>query len=189
MRLQTQLSVGFVLVLSALVGGSCAPSADEGKPAKVTRTGPQHSVQTPALAALMKVIAMTAADYTPKTLPGDVESHRSPADMEKAYSQAAILADALVTAADRIPFAVQDKSMTQTTREGFLAEAAILKQSAMDLKEQASQKKGEAMTRSLDRINATCITCHSKYRDLTGTLDAPRADAWHFDRLPVAKQD
>ncbi|QOV89284.1 cytochrome c [Humisphaera borealis] len=177
MRLHYSTTFGVALAIVGLWSASCTstPEAPKPTPASSMKTAGKHSVQTPQLQALMKVISMTAADYTPKTLPADVETPKPAADLEKAYAQASVLADALVTAADRIPFAIEDKPLSKETREGFLSEAKRLKQSAVELKDHASHKQGEAMTRALDRINATCITCHSRYRDLTGTLDAPRA--------------
>lgn len=191
MRLLSRLAAGTIVGLAALAvgcgtsGGANPPPSKPSKPAAANR----HSVQTPQLQALMKVIAMTAEDHTPRTRPVDVETPTSKADLEKAYAQAAILADALVTAADRIPAAVEDRDLSAETRSGFLAEAGTLKRLSTDLKRFASEKKAESMSRSLDQINATCITCHTRYRDLTGTLDATRADAGYYDRLPVARTE
>ncbi len=188
MRLLSRLAAGTMLGLTAVAVG-CGTSGGVKPPPAQPAPASRHSVQTPQLQALMKVIAMTADDYTPRTRPIDVESPTPKADLEKAYAQAGILADALVTAADRIPAAVEDRPLSAETRSGFLAEARTLRRLSVDLKKFASEKKAESMSRSLDQINATCITCHTRYRDLTGTLDATRADAGYYDALPLARTE
>lgn len=201
LRLLPRTGVGAMLVVAIVAGLSCR-GGDSERPADQAANGARkidpnqpiqplnrHSVQTPQLEALMKVIAMVAAENTPRTLPGDVQTRpATKAELDKSYEQAAVLADALVTAADRIPFTLEGKTVPPETLRGFLNEAQILKDTAKELKESAQQRKGEGMSRSLDRMNATCITCHSKYRDLAGAMDFPRADGWTPERPKVARQ-
>jgi len=177
--------LGAVVVQSpGCAGASESRRRDADRPIEPLK---QHSVQTPQLEALMKVIAMTAAERTPRTLPSDVESTQpTREDLDKSYQQAIVLADALVTAAGRIPFAVEGKTVPPETLRGFLDEAQILKNSAEELRSNAQQRRGEAMSRSLDRINATCITCHSKYRDLSGAMDFPRVEGEALQRTRTA---
>lgn len=183
----------FAASLSAAVIGAISCTSNEpAKPSAPTTRVPlstaRHSVQTPELQALMGVIGNVAGTYAPATRPVDVESPTpSSAELDRAYAQAVILADALVTAADRIPQSLENKPLTPDVREGFLAEVEMLRQGAVDLKSHAVAKQGESMSRALDRINATCITCHTRYRDLTGTLDSIRAHAWGWERSMAAQ--
>jgi hypothetical protein len=90
-----------------------------------------------------------------------------------------VLADGLAAAAAEIPSAVEGRSMSDPDRRGFLTEAETLRSLSVQLKQDAVDRRAEAMDRTLTRINATCVTCvtcHSRYRDLSGNLE-PRADA------------
>ncbi|HEX8913827.1 MAG TPA: hypothetical protein VF796_15875 [Humisphaera sp.] len=134
-----------------------------------------HWVQAPQLRAVMQRVSAAATAGWPKTLPSDVESPADPSAMDRSYEAAAQLADALSASARRIPDAIAGKTMSDDVRTGFLAEASILRTQAEQLGTEARARRAESMARTLDQINATCVTCHSRYRDLAGTLDFPRA--------------
>ena len=136
----------------------------------------EHWVQTPQLKALMMRVGHTASTSTPRTIPDDPERPARPEDVEQAFSDAAVLADGLAAAAAEIPAAVEGRRMSDADRRGFLTEAETLRSLSVQLKQDAVDRRAEAMDRTLTRINATCVTCHSRYRDLSGNLE-PRADA------------
>jgi cytochrome c556 len=95
-----------------------------------------------------------------------------------------MLADSLAIAAAQIPDAVDAKTLPEGVRSGFLSEARTLRNQAQQLKKDAQGKRAESMQRTLDSINATCLNCHSKYRDLTGNLDFPLVRAnWRDERV------
>ena len=62
-------------------------------------------------------------------------------------------------------------------REAFEAEAATLRRHAQDLEAAARSNNVERMQRTFDRINASCIGCHSRFRDFAGELDSQRTSA------------
>jgi cytochrome c556 len=84
---------------------------------------------------------------------------------------AAKLADGLADAAARIPSSVREAEMSEADRAGFQAEANTLRYQAMELGQDAREKKVEQMQRSLDAISVTCVSCHSRYRDFSGELN------------------
>ena len=47
----------------------------------------------------------------------------------------------------------------------------------MELEAAAKEHKVEGMQRAFDGINASCIGCHSRFRDFAGQLDFGRAAA------------
>jgi hypothetical protein len=83
---------------------------------------------------------------------------------------AAKLADGLAAAAERIPSSVTTASMSEADRAGFQAEADTLRDQALRLGQAARTNQVEHMQESLDAISATCISCHSRYRDFSGQL-------------------
>jgi hypothetical protein len=133
----------------------------------------EHWVQDAKVRALMQQIARGTASW-PQGVPDDPESAESP-DLEPAFADAAVLADALASAASQIPNAVAERRMTKDARERFIEEAESLHRQALELKEAAGGKRVEQMQRTLDRINTTCFACHSQFRDLTGDLNLNRA--------------
>lgn len=172
--------IAVAVTMSQSVGAGCnnkqsAPPRETSASAMPPTSRPMHSVQVRQLKPLMQVLLQTTSTRWPKTLPTDVEQPVDPAAQQKAYDQAATLADELTIAAGQIPAVVGGKSLPEDLRAGFLAEAAALKSQAVELKANATQKRAESMSRNLDAINATCINCHSKYRDLTGNVDPMRA--------------
>ena len=171
------LIVGFAAAV--LLGTACnnasKPAGDAGKTTPASQ--PVHSVQVRQLKGLMQVISHTATTRWPKTMPTDVEQPVDAASQQKAYDQAAMLADSLAIAAGQIPAAADEKTLPEDVRSGFLAEARKLRDLAQQLKKDAQGERAESMQRTLDSINATCLNCHSKYRDLTGNIDFPRVRA------------
>ena len=65
-----------------------------------------------------------------------------------------------------------------------MAEAQTLHDQAIELRNQSQKFQIEKMQQTLDGITSTCVSCHSRFRDLTGQLDlrkalAPMDDAHH----------
>ena len=87
------------------------------------------------------------------------------------------LSDELAIAALRIPASITDAKINEADRAGFEAEANILHTQALRLGTAALAKKVEQMQQSLDAINSTCISCHSRYRDFSGLLQIHQASA------------
>lgn len=92
----------------------------------------------------------------------------------QSFEEAVALADALSQTALQIPPLDTDVALSERERHGFDAEAIILHDQALELKEAARTKQVERMQRTLGDINTTCIACHSRFRGLTDDLE-PRA--------------
>jgi hypothetical protein len=138
------------------------------------RPAPQHWVQNDQLRTVMGELSLRTRESWPKDLPEDPEASR-PWDRDRAFGDAARLAEGLAEAADRIPLSVQNAPMSQDDRRGFVAEARRLRESALQLKAAAGRRGLEPMQRSLDQINSACIACHSRYRDFAGELNTRKA--------------
>jgi hypothetical protein len=175
----TSVTLAAAFLATAWLGAGCSNSTGsrDGQTVNPGPTSkPMHSVQVRQLKGLMQVISHTATTRWPKTMPTDVEQPVDTSAQQRAYDEAAMLADSLVIAASQIPAVVDAKTLPDEIRTGFLSEARMLKDQAVQLKVNATQKRAESMERTLDAINTTCINCHSKYRDLSGNIDIRRAD-------------
>jgi hypothetical protein len=136
----------------------------------------QHWVQSDRLRPLMGEISATAQRDWPTGLPPDPEDKPN-GELPRAIESAAALASELADAATRIPQSVAGTPMSEADRAGFQAEADTLHRQALRLGQAAREKRVEQMQRSLDGLNATCVSCHSRYRDFSGQLDARRVAA------------
>jgi hypothetical protein len=129
----------------------------------------RHWVQGAQLRTLMKDVSSKAQRNWPNNLPQDPEDQR--AFNSRDAMGAARLADGLAAAAVRIPEAVTNANMSEADRAGFQAEADTLRDQALRLGQAARANRGEEMQASLDAINATCVSCHSRYREFSGQLN------------------
>lgn len=136
----------------------------------------RHWVQSNQLRNLMKGISANAQRNWPNGVPQDPEDSQGRA-IAKTIDDAAKLADGLAAAAVAIPASAAERPMSEADRAGFQAEADILRDQAMRLGQAAHERKIEQMQKSLDAISATCLSCHSRYRDFSGQLDVQRAAA------------
>jgi cytochrome c556 len=134
-----------------------------------------HWVQDQQLRTVMAELALRTRESWPQGLPEDTEEPTRP--REQAFHEAAALPDGLAAAAGRIQKSVEKLPMGTDDRRGFSEEATRLRDSALALKEAANQRRIEPMQRALDRINSSCIGCHSRYRDFAGELETRRASA------------
>jgi len=165
----------------ALVAWSCG-SDDAGQAAgkreeRMPSTQPmgKHWVQDERLRAVMADVSQHMRDNYPRGLPEDPE-HPTPPDLSRAFADAAKLADGLAKGAERIPLAIEgNEKISAEDRAGFLEEARTLRAHALQLRAAADERRLEGMQRSLLGINATCIGCHSKYKDISGEISFPKS--------------
>jgi hypothetical protein len=171
----------FVAALAGLLVASCrhdsiTPSA--AGPAAGTHPADRphhHWVKDQQLRTVMAELSLRTRESWPRNPPDDPETPARP--REETFREAASLAEGLASAAGGIPKFVQNQLMSETDRLGFANEANRLRDSALDLKAAAEQRRVEPMQRALDQINSACIACHSRYRDFAGELDTQRASA------------
>jgi hypothetical protein len=151
------------------VRGPDSIARTSAKPDDVAR----HWVQDAQLRTLMHDLSDKTQQNWPKDLPLDPEDQQT--SRSRNTMGAAKLSDGLAAAAERIPASVSAASISEADRAGFQAEADTLREQALRLGRAARANQVEQMQESLDAINATCISCHSRYRDLSGELNTQQS--------------
>jgi cytochrome c556 len=162
------------------VGTGPTPTAPLASPQK-------HWMQNQRLKAVMDQISKLHTSF-PKGLPEDVESSAGPEAL-LAAANAANAADELARTALRIPAVLEGKSLSEADRRGFIAEAQTLHDQAMLLRDSAQKFQVEEMQQTLDGLTSSCISCHNRFRDLSGELDCRKASlpGDNLDGLSMAR--
>lgn len=93
----------------------------------------------------------------------DDESRAALADAQK-------LARALAMTAREIPDLVARIPMSEADRRSFKAQADTLHDQAVKLRQTAERADVKAMQQVLFEIDATCSSCHTRFRDFSGLL-------------------
>lgn len=122
---------------------------------------------------MRKLGAGTAAHW-PENLPDDPEVVTSPEEREGALHNARELAASLGQAARQIPAITSRHNMSQADRHSFQSAAAFLEDQANRLGRAARRGNIEEMQGLLDSIRASCISCHTRFKDVSGEIP-PRA--------------
>ena len=176
-----RISRAVALMGLVFVGGSCrsddvgeASSNVEARRPTTQRMG-QHWIQDERLRAVMADVSQRMRDNYPSGVPDDPEQP-TPPEIGRAFADAFKLADGLAKGAQRIPLAIEGNTkLSAEDRAGFLDEARTLREHALQLRAAADERRLEGMQRSLLGINATCIGCHSKYKDVSGEISFPKS--------------
>lgn len=173
------------LLIGLIAGGATFISCTSSREKEVDRQpvaspSPEamgkHWVQNEQLRKVMAEMSSQSQRNWPSDVPQDPEDPAS-GNLTKTMNSAAKLAEALAASAMKIPDGVVDKMASDADRAGFQAQAGILRAQAERLGQAARMGKVEQMQRSLDAINSTCISCHSRYRDFSGQLNFRQASA------------
>lgn len=135
---------------------------------------PHHWIEDDRLQEVMKKLGTTSASQWPDSLPDDPEVVVTKEDRDRAFSNAAGLASSLADSALRIPGAVAALNMTDVDRKEFARIANELGDQARLLGTAAGRRNVEDMQQRLDAIRASCISCHTRFKDISGDLP-PRA--------------
>lgn len=176
-----------VLTVIVVVGFVCACGCDA--PTGVKSAGPAtspaaaigsssrplagHWAQDPRLRVLMAELNRENPSW-PSGPPREPESPVA-ATRPYQFDEMAVLASDLAKAAADIPPATRTIPMSEADRSGFLAEAGTLRAQAAELHDAAIRRDVGQMQRQMDGINATCISCHSRFRDFAGQLNRLQA--------------
>ena len=104
----------------------------------------------------------------PQELEGDVGSLDPQHDrrMQEAIGQSTALGDA----AQRLPEIGSSVRMEEVDRRSFHAQAATLYDQAIRLETAARDGDLHAMQKVLADVEATCRSCHTRFRDISGPL-------------------
>jgi cytochrome c556 len=154
---------------------SCNQSHARREDGGVMGAAPQHGKQGQHLRDTMHRLAGHTAYSPVGKLPADPESQK-PVD-PKVFDDAADLAAGLASTAKQIPARAKDRPMSDADRHAFEAEAGTLRRYAVELERAAKAHKIEQMQRAFDGVNASCLACHSRFRDFAGQLDFGKAAA------------
>jgi cytochrome c556 len=181
-RMSIKLAVATAAVAAMGVLASCKHSNAGRKPddagdkgAPPPATAPAHAVQGEQLRDTMHRLAGHTMYSPTSKLPPDPESDK-PVD-PRVYEEAAEMAAGLAVTAAQITSTAKGRAMSDTDRQVFNAEVDALRRYALDLERAAKAHKIEQMQRAFDGVNASCVACHSRFRDFAGELDFGKADA------------
>lgn len=172
--------VGVCIVLSSTACSTPEDRTSQSKKqqqAEAVRQGPapsHHWVQDDQLLRTMKQLGASTAEQWPSTLPDDPEAAVTSEDRDQAFENGAKLAISLADAAERIPDSIALRSLSQADRDAFVATAQTLAAQSKQLGKAAKKHRVEEMQRLLDATRATCISCHTRFKDVSGELP-PRA--------------
>jgi len=183
--------MGLLSCVSACQSKGDALTATKSADVSSDKSGVQpmgkHWIQDERLRTVMGNIAKRMQQHYPSGVPSDPEQP-TPPEIARAFADASKLADGLAEGAERIPQAIEGNTkISAEDRAGFLEEARTLRTHALDLKAAADEKRLEGMQRSLLGVNATCIACHSKYKDISGEINFPKAAASAMDTFAARR--
>jgi cytochrome c556 len=104
--------------------------------------------------------------------PQELEGHAPIRDpgADPCLAEAVEHASALAQAALRIPAAAARANLPEVDRRAFFAQAETLYDQASRLEEATRQVDAAGMRVALNDIDATCLSCHTRFRDLSGAL-------------------
>jgi cytochrome c556 len=167
-NLHRQIAIGLLVALMAAVSGACQRTrGDRDSQASPAATG--HAVHGQRLTEVMQRIQASTAEDWPQELDAEYAS-LGPVARQASLDEACRLAAALGEAAAGIPDAVQSMKMPEADRRSFQAQVDTLRDQSQELERAALAGDTAAMQATLDRIGATCASCHARFRDYAGPL-------------------
>jgi hypothetical protein len=150
---------------------------------------PRHAVQGEQLRDTMREIAKHSDSSSAGKRPSETESKSDSKSDSKAekqaekpldpavFEEAQQLASQLAKTAEMIPTTKRDHALSEPARSDFEKLAMDLSRRATDFEAAAKEQNVERMQRSFNAIHASCIACHSRFFNVAGDLDFPRAAA------------
>jgi hypothetical protein len=170
MKQLTYWSSALLVAVSSLMCRTPEP-APATKPADVPT---EHWIQSDELQVVMRKLNAAASTHWPSRLADDSETPISADEREDAFRRAAQLATALSESARQISDAVRDRNLSDADRMAFAGKAQSLSDQAWKLGQAARRRQLEEMQLLLDTTIATCVSCHTRFKDISGDLP-PRA--------------
>lgn len=164
----TGLKILAAAVLAAGLVGGCRGGAADRSPEPAEGSA-SHAVHGQRLYDVMRRIQLATSQDWPQELDGEYASP-GPAARQAAFDEACRLAVALAEAAREIPQAVSSLDIPEVDRRSFQAQVETLHDQARGLEQAALIGNADAMQAALDRIGATCASCHARFRDYSGPL-------------------
>jgi len=128
-----------------------------------------HAVHGDELVRVMSRIERFRRQSWPQEVESEYESDRA-AGTERAFRQAQRVATQLSDAAGLIADVAQRVDMAEADRRAFLAQVDVLKAQVKHLESVTADRNADAMRKALRRIDTTCRSCHSRFRDVAGPM-------------------
>jgi hypothetical protein len=149
-------------ILFAVILSACTPSRQQMEFPKLTVTGTPvlHAIDSVQLRQLMN--RMNSLMHETNLTEQEMDSQR-----RQAISQVIHAADGLEPAIDGILAAQAKLSLDSGEQKVFHSLAVNLKNEAHTLKLQAQSHQINEISVTLERMGATCTSCHELFRDFT----------------------
>jgi cytochrome c556 len=139
-------------------------------PATRPAVATQHWIQDDELQLLMKKLGRNTAAHWPNTLPDDPETIATTAERNEAFKKGAKLASDLADSAEQLREEVEKFSLSEADRIAFIGTAQALREDARKLNKASRRHNIEEMQKQLDAARASCISCHTRFKDISGTF-------------------
>lgn len=164
----TLMSSGLLLVL--LIQSCVTPRRPQIVDGPSLTDAQGHWVQGARIQAIMKELQSLTVATWPQELEPEFSNARTQQRVE-VFSEAKHLAEGLARAADEIPAAVTDVEMSEADKRSFMAQVDTLREQAQRLGKAAGSTDERGMDRALKAIDETCMSCHERFRDFSGSIN------------------
>lgn len=154
---------------TAMLVFACSPRPEPPSGAPREPKQPGHWVHDERLRTLMAELSRAAAADWPQELGDDAAARIL--DGGASFSEAVTHAGALADGARRITETAPLARLAEVDRRSFQAQAETLYDQAVRLKKAAEIRSQREMQSILADIDATCRSCHTRFRDVAGALD------------------
>lgn len=174
--MRSAMLVGATTILFCIVAASCGPNKPRYQPEPQSVSGnkpTQHWIYEEDLRAVMREIERSSRDVSGAS-DRELTASRPVRDVQYDFAAAAKIAGRLAASADALPQTVEGINLGPGDRAAFLEQAAALRDQAMNLGNAARGRRLSEMWKHLDAVTATCVSCHTRFRDFTGELAPPR---------------
>jgi len=118
----------------------------------------------------MKKLGSDTAQHWPSGLPDDPEEELDAQTRREMFVSGARLASALAESAEAIPSNVSAFGLSEADQTAFTGIARRLSDQARGLGRAARRHDIEGMHRQLDAIQSSCMSCHTRFKDISGDL-------------------
>ena len=157
-RLRPGVLLSALLLLSTIAACKHAPRDERLESATTTGPAALHAVHSQELRQVM----LESSGNTFERLPQELDQARQ---RREQLAEVARVAESMMLAANKIPAIAGDVQLEPREQELFITLASRLSTQAAQLKVQAEQMAMNSTQQTLQEIGATCISCHTLFRD------------------------
>lgn len=168
-----------VAVLTLVVGlaacnkGEVQTADSPTKRAEVTPVPLQHWLQHAELRSLMKQIEEDRQKTVNTVAVGDAATLHP--DAHRDFLAASEAAKRLALSAKEMRKVTADIQMTEEDRKAFDEEVDALRNEARKFSIITRKRRADLIEERMQALEATCISCHTRFRDMAGEWQPPRA--------------